>query len=101
MQEVRDTAQDPEGTAEIFHDHMPELSRQEMEKDSMISPIKACPFCGRLNLVYMDPDVPVYAYCPTCKTWVSGGRDYDPTEVRYVIQKIKTMRIQMEKMKDD
>ena len=35
MQEVRDTAQDPQGTVENFHDHMPELSRQEMEKDRM------------------------------------------------------------------
>ena len=32
---MRDTAQDPERTVKIFHDHMPELSRQEMEKDKM------------------------------------------------------------------
>ena len=37
MQEVRDPAQDPEGTIEMFHDHMPELSWQEMEKDRMIT----------------------------------------------------------------
>ena len=35
MQEVRNTAQDPQRPIEDFHDHMPELSRQEMEKDRM------------------------------------------------------------------
>ena len=61
-----------------------------------LPPIKACPFCGSMSLTYMDPDVPVYAYCPTCKTWVSGERDYDPREVRYIIDKLKMMHKVME-----
>lgn len=66
-----------------------------------LSPIKACPFCGRLNIRYMDPEVPVYAYCDTCKTWVSGGRDYDPREVLYIIQKLKSLPNLMEMMMKD
>ena len=66
-----------------------------------LSPIKACPFCGRLNIRYMDPKVPIYAYCDTCKTWVSGGRDYDPREVLYIIQKLKSIPKLMEELKDE
>ena len=73
-----------------------------MENDTMtVSPIKACPFCGRLNIKYMDPEVPIYAYCDTCKTWVSGGRDYDPREVLYIIQKLKSIPKLMEELKDE
>ena len=65
----------------------------------MMAPIKACPFCGLMNLEYMDKDVPVYAYCRHCKTWVSGARDYDPSEVRYIIDKLKSIRASMEDLK--
>ena len=72
-----------------------------MEDDTVtLSPIKACPFCGRLNIRYMDPEVPVYAYCETCKTWVSGGRDYDPREVVYIIQKLKSIPKLMEELNE-
>ena len=77
------------------------LRRDEMEDDTMtMAPIKACPFCGKLNIRYMDPEVPVYAYCDRCKTWVSGCRDYDPGEVRYIIQKLKSLYKQMEMVKE-
>ena len=49
MQEVRDPAQGPEGTAEMFHDHMPELSRQEMEKDKMSDNTREINLQIRLN----------------------------------------------------
>ena len=65
-----------------------------------LSPIKACPFCGKMFLKYMDPEVPIYAYCDICKTWVSGGRDYDPREVLYIIQKLKSIPKLMEELNE-
>ena len=49
MQEVRDPAQDPERTVEIIYDHMPELSRQEMEKDKMSDNVRDINLQIRLN----------------------------------------------------
>ena len=49
MQEVRDPTQDPERAAEIIHDHMPELSRQEMEKDKMSDNVRDINLQIRLN----------------------------------------------------
>ena len=99
MQDLRPSAESAQEADAGHEGPLQELRRHQVENDTMtLSPIKACPFCGRMNIKYMDPEVPVYAYCDTCKTWVSGGRDFDPREVRYIIQKIKSLRISMEKL---
>lgn len=54
--------------------------------------MKYCPFCGNPKIVYADDEVPTYAWCGCCKTWISAGSDYEREEIMYIVQKIKSMR---------
>ena len=49
----------------------------------MSRPIKYCPYCGDQHIRYADDEVPSYAWCPTCKTWISAGEDFTIEEVIY------------------
>lgn len=58
----------------------------------MSRPIKYCPYCGDQYITYADDEVPSYAWCPTCKTWISAGEDFTQEEVMYITQKLKSIR---------
>lgn len=66
----------------------------------MTRPIKYCPFCGSPEITYADDEVPDYAWCSCCKTWISGGENFTREEVMYITQKLKNIKKFCEMMKE-
>ena len=54
--------------------------------------MKYCPFCGSKDIVYADEEIPEYAWCGNCKTWISAGHDFKLHEVMYIVQKLKSIK---------
>lgn len=62
--------------------------------------MKYCPFCGNQHITYADDEVPQYAWCGICKTWVSAGSDFELHEVMYIVQKLKMIPKMVNAMKE-
>ena len=62
--------------------------------------MKFCPFCGNKEITYADDEVPQYAWCGCCKTWISAGSDFELHEVMYIVQKLKSIKRHAEMLKE-
>ena len=62
--------------------------------------MKYCPFCGNREIKYADDEVPQYAWCDCCKTWISAGSDFELHEVMYIVHKLKAIKKMTAVMKE-
>lgn len=57
--------------------------------------MKYCPFCGSSEIIYADEEIPEYAWCGDCRTWINAGQDFERHEIMYIVQKLKSIKAMM------